>query len=103
MVDKIELHGGQNQTACTCVASQIGTCTNLTHIPSACFYIIIVVLAVKCMGNSYTVKPNCKASLVPTPRAPPGEKRSGERSRISWAYSPKRWKTNEIARSLIIT
>ena len=42
-------------------------------------------------------------SLVPTPRAPPGEKRSGERSRISWAYSPKRWKTNEIARSLIIT
>ena len=42
-------------------------------------------------------------SLVPTPRAPPGEKRSGEQSRISWAYSPKRWKTNEIARSLIIT
>jgi len=29
-------------------------------------------------------------SLVPIPRAPPGEKRSGERSRISWAYSPKR-------------
>ena len=24
-----------------------------------------------------------------TPRAPPGEKRSGERSRISWAFSPK--------------
>ena len=43
------------------------------------------------------------ASLVSSPRAPPGEKRSGERSRISWAYSPKRWKTNEIARSLIIT
>ena len=42
-------------------------------------------------------------SLVPTPRTPPGEKRSGERSRISWAYSPKWWKTNEIARSLIIT
>ena len=42
-------------------------------------------------------------SLVPTPRTPPGEKRSGERSQISWAYSPKRWKTNEIARSLIIT
>ena len=43
-------------------------------------------------------------SLVPTPRVPPGgEKRSGEQSRISWAYSPKQWKTNEIARSLIIT
>ena len=44
-----------------------------------------------------------KCSLVPTPRTPSGEKRSGERSQISWAYSPKRWKTNEIARSLIIT
>ena len=31
---------------------------------------------------------------------PPGEKWSGERSRISWAYSPKQWKTNEMARSL---
>ena len=27
-----------------------------------------------------------QASLVPHPRAPPGEKRSGERSRVSWAY-----------------
>ena len=42
-------------------------------------------------------------SLVPTPCAPPGEKRSGEWSQISWAYSTKRWKTNEIVRSLIIT
>ena len=42
-------------------------------------------------------------SLMPTPHVPPGEKRSGERSQISWAYSPKRWKTNEIARLLIIT
>ena len=42
-------------------------------------------------------------SLLPTLHAPPGEKRSGKRSRISWTYSPKRWKTNEIARSLIIT
>ena len=41
-------------------------------------------------------------SLVPTPRATPGDKRSGEQSRISWAFSPKRWKTNEIVRSLII-
>jgi len=42
-------------------------------------------------------------SLVPTPRAPPGEKQSDERSQIFWAYTPKRWKTNEIVRSLIIT
>ena len=42
-------------------------------------------------------------SLVPRPRAPPGEKRSGERSRIPWAYYPKRVMTNEIARSAIIT
>ena len=48
-------------------------------------------------------EPSPTSSLVPTPRAPPGEKRSGEQSRISWAYSPKWWKTNEIARSLIIT
>ena len=32
-----------------------------------------------------------------------GEKRSGEWSRISWAYSPKVVMTNEIARSGIIT
>ena len=44
-----------------------------------------------------------KCSLVSRPRAPPGEKRSGERSRISWAYYPKRVMTNEIARSVIIT
>ena len=43
-----------------------------------------------------------KPSLVPRPRAPPGEKRSGERSQISWAYYPKRVITNEIARSVII-
>jgi len=42
-------------------------------------------------------------SLVTSPCVPPGEKRSGEQSRISWAYSPKQWKTNEIVRSLIIT
>ena len=41
-------------------------------------------------------------SLVLTPHGPPGEKQSGEQSQISWAYSPKRRKTNEIARSLII-
>ena len=42
-------------------------------------------------------------SLVPRPRAPSGEKRSGERSRIPWAYYPKRVMTNEIARLVIIT
>ena len=48
-------------------------------------------------------KASCLASLVPTPRVSLGEKQSGEQSRFSWAYSPKWWKTNEIARSLIIT
>ena len=42
------------------------------------------------------------SSLVPRPRASPGEKRSGERSRISWDYYPNRVMTNEIARSVII-
>ena len=32
----------------------------------------------------------------------PSEKQFGERSQISWAYSPKVVKTNEIVRSLII-
>ena len=44
-----------------------------------------------------------RLSLVPRPRAPPGEKRSGERSRIPWASYPKRVMTNEIARLVIIT
>ena len=44
-----------------------------------------------------------RLSLVPRPRAPPGEKRSGERSRIPWAYYPKRVMTNEISRLVIIT
>ena len=42
-------------------------------------------------------------SLVTSPCAPLGEKRSGERSRISWAYYSKAVRTNEIARSVIIT
>ena len=42
------------------------------------------------------------SSLVPRPCTPPGKKRSGERSLISWAYYPKRVMTNEIARSVII-
>ena len=44
-----------------------------------------------------------EGSLVPSPRAPPGEKRSGQQSRISWDYSPKVVRTNEIARSVVIT
>ena len=35
--------------------------------------------------------------------APPGEKWSGELSQISWAYSQKVVRTNEISRSVIIT
>ena len=42
-------------------------------------------------------------SLVPHPHTPPSEKRSGEQSRISWAYYPNVVMTNEIARSAIIT
>ena len=42
------------------------------------------------------------SSLVPRLCAPPSETRSGERSRISWAYYPNRVMTNEIARSVII-
>ena len=38
-------------------------------------------------------------NLVPSPHAPPGEKLS----QISWAYSPKVVRTNEVARSVIIT
>ena len=42
-------------------------------------------------------------SLVPRLRVPPGEKRSGERIQISWAYYPNGVMTNEIARLVIIT
>ena len=42
------------------------------------------------------------ASLMPSLRAPPGKKRSGEQSQISWAYYPKPVETNEIARLVII-
>ena len=44
---------------------------------------------------------NYNISLVPC--APPGKKRSGERSWISLAYFTKVVMTNEIARSVIIT
>ena len=37
-------------------------------------------------------------SLVPSPRVPLGEKWSGEQSQISWAYTPKVVRTNEIVR-----
>ena len=43
------------------------------------------------------------SSLVPRPHAPPGEKRSGQQSQISWACYPKLVMTNEIVRSVIIT
>ena len=43
-----------------------------------------------------------KSSLVPSLHTPPGEKQSGEQSRILWAYSSKVVSTNEIARLVII-
>ena len=51
-------------------------------------------------GDIATKKIGTDPSLVTSPRAPPGEKRSGEPSRISWAYYPKAVRTNEIARSV---
>ena len=62
-------------------------CTNPLHDPRE----ISVVVTQYCI------------SLVSSPRAPHGEKQSGEQSLISWAYSQKVVRTNEIARSLIIT
>ena len=45
-----------------------------------------------------------RISLMPSPHAAPtGEKRSGEQSRISWAYSLKVVRTNEVVKSVIIT
>ena len=37
-------------------------------------------------------------SLVPSPHVLLGEKWSGEQSQISWAYTPKVVRTNEIVR-----
>ena len=57
------------------------------------------------MMSDDTIVHSCasvRLSLVPRPLTPPGEKRSGEQSQISWAYYPKRVMTNEIARSVII-
>ena len=39
-------------------------------------------------------------SFVTSPHTPPGEKRSGKQSQISWAYYPKVVRTNEIVRSV---
>ena len=51
-----------------------------------------------------TTKSQAMTSLVPSPRVPPSKKRSGEQSwALSWTYSQKVVKTNEIGRSLIIT
>ena len=57
------------------------------------------------VGKEYIclLKRLCSGSLVPRPRTPPGGKRSGEQSRISWAYYPKGVIINEIARLVIIT
>ena len=41
--------------------------------------------------------------LMPNPLPPPSEKWSGEQSQISWDYSQKVVRTNEITRWIIIT
>ena len=43
-----------------------------------------------------------KASLMPSKCVPPSKKPYGEQSRISWAYSWKVVRTNEVVRSVII-
>ena len=59
---------------------------------------------VRCLNCGHVTNVNVRhPSLMPRPCAPPGEKRSGERSQIPWAYYPKRVMTNEISRSVIIT
>ena len=79
--------------SCTVIAK--GTLKSFTACFKQCGLLQLGHLNTLCLQN---------LSLMPTPpSAPPGKKRSGERSRISWAYFPKWWKTNEIARSLIIT
>jgi len=40
---------------------------------------------------------------MPSPHAPPSKKVSGEQSRVSWVYSQKVARTNEVVRSLAIT
>ena len=62
------------------------------------YFILYTTLAEAVAGLVFHVS---GTSLVPSPCAPPGEKRSGEQSQIS--YSPKVVRTNEIARSVIIT
>ena len=46
---------------------------------------------------------NCESSLVTSPRVSPSKKLSGEQSQFSWTYYPNLVRTNEIARSLILT
>ena len=56
------------------------------HTFNICTYKIIATCiehATALQANNTHVKCQCKSSLVPIPRTPPGEKRSGERSRIS--------------------
>ena len=68
------------------------SCKHLGEIPVSQLLIVLTHMTEPAIG--------WKISLVPIPC---GEKQSGEQSLISWAYSPKRWKTNETARLLITT
>ena len=54
--------------------------------------------------NSFIEPKLHQASLVSCPSARASRRKTvWLMSRISWAYSPERWKTNEIVRLLIIT
>ena len=52
--------------------------------------------------SSFFPQTLARKSLVLCLRVPPSEKRSGEQSRFSWTYYPKRVMTNEIVKSVII-
>ena len=64
--------------------------------PRGCVLVVGMRTLVEYEGTS-------SGSLVPRLCVPHCEKQSGELSRISWAYYPKRVMTNEIARLVIIT
>ena len=54
-------------------------------------------------NSQFITEDRLVTSLVSNLRMPPSERQSGEQSQISWAYSPKAVRTNEIVRSVIIT
>ena len=74
---------------CVCVCVCVCACVRACVCARACVCVCVRVCV--CVGGGGGVEGRREtSSLVTSLRAPPGEKRSGERSRISWAYSPKR-------------